>query len=169
MGVLKLWNHLHPGPDSQSTFNLFPHRCPFSPQWVAPAGNCRHKWSHLAECLTAKSYQENNLNVQTLHGSVSLRAHLRHAHTHVQKCRCNNSAVFKSLAMNCPEMPWTENLVFWLLGLCLPAAKNISTHLCSMFVWQQRKPQGMWDRHKQGWSRPLPGPMQGRRASSRQD
>lgn len=37
-----------------------------------------------------------------------------------------------------------------------------------MFMWQHIKPQGMWDRHKQRWSRPLPGPTQGRRAS-RQD
>lgn len=56
--------------------------------------------------------------------------------------------------------------VFWLLDLLLPAAKNISIHLCcSMFMWQHIKPQRTWDRHKQRWSRPLPGPTRGRRAS----
>lgn len=31
-------------------------------------------------------------------------------------------------------------------------------------MWRHIKPQGMWDRHKQRWSRPLPGHMQGNRA-----
>lgn len=33
-----------------------------------------------------------------------------------------------------------------------------------MFMWRHVKPQGMWDRHKQRWSRPVPGHMQGNRA-----
>lgn len=32
-------------------------------------------------------------------------------------------------------------------------------------MWQHIKPQRTWDRHKQRWSRPLPGPTRGRRAS----
>jgi len=54
---------------------------------------------------------------------------------------------------------------FWLFDLLLPAAKNLSINLCcSVFMWRHIKPQGMWDRHKQRWSRPLPGHMQCNRA-----
>lgn len=97
---------------NQSSFCLWSSQMSFQPQWVVPAVNCRHKWSHLAECLIAKSNQESKLNVQMLHGCMSLHAHLIHVHTHVQECRCNNSGVLKSLVMNCSEMPWTESLFF---------------------------------------------------------
>lgn len=32
-----------------------------------------------------------------------------------------------------------------------------------MFMWRHIKPQGMWNRHKQRWSRPLPGHTEGNR------
>lgn len=66
--------------------------------------------------------------------------------------------------MSCSEMSLDWKSVFWLFDLLLPAAKNLSINLCcSMFMWRHIKPQGMWNRHKQRWSRPLPGHTEGNR------
>lgn len=95
----------------QSAFG--PHRSPFSPHWVVPAVNCRHKGSHLAECLTAKSYQENSLNVQTLHGYVSLHAHL-------YTLMCRNADV---ITQECSNLwPWT-------------AQKCLGLKVCFLVTW----------------------------------
>lgn len=142
-----------------------PHRCPFSPQWVVPAGNCRHKWSHLAECLTAKSHQENKLNVQTLHGYASLHAHLIPAHTPGQKCRCNNSAVFKSLAMDCSEMPWADSLFSGYLTCSYQQPRiylSISVVPCLCGNTENHKESGT-DTNRDGPGH-CQGPTQGRRA-----
>lgn len=148
-----------------SSFTL--HRCAFSPQYIVPAMNYRHNWLQLAGCLDLHHIHPTRKSNQMYRHHVDVRHFMHTGCTYILMC-INTDVIFQE----CSNLwSWMLRNVsdckshFWLFDLFLPAAKNLSINLCcSMFMWWHIKPQGMWDRHKQRWSSPLPGHMQGNRA-----